>query len=213
MPNHHSTSSAPGRHPGRRPHHRALRRSATAAVALLLLLLASSASAQIRMVSIDPATDEVVLRNFGAGNVDVATWWLCRAPGTYRQISGLSVSGPTLLGPGDEVTVVYTGQLGEPGQGVGLYETPSFGSASAIRDYMQYLTQSGVREPIAVAAGIWPDDDEVTGAAPYTYVGDGTQNGAAFWTGAAAPVPSVSPAALFALSALMPLCARRALRG
>ena len=161
-------------------------------------LLSAPISAQVRMVSVNPETAEVVLRNFGGTPVDVTAWWMCESVGTYRPINELSPSGPTVLPPGGEVTVTFTDYITPTGQGVGLYDEAFFslqeGGDQHIRDYMQYLTPDGFREPVAVAAGIWPEDDTVEGPGPYRYTGDGTQNGAAFWTtsGGNTPVPSLS---------------------
>ena len=113
------------------------------------------------------------------------------------------VVSSTQLAPGGQVTVEYADFVDPAGMGLGLYETNSFGSSSAIRDYMQYLTEDGFRESVAVTALIWPEDDMVTGDAPYTYVGDGLQNGAAFWQGSvAAAVPSLSAGAVSLLALL-----------
>lgn len=171
-------------------------------------LLAAAGNAQVRMISVDPATDEVTIKNFGGGSVEIGSWWLCKEPGTYRQVSSQSPSGSTNLAPGGEVTVTYAGFLDPAGQGIGLYDAFDFAlptGANAIQDYMQYLTDAGVREDVAVAAGIWPLDDMVTGSGPYTYIGDGSQNGAAFWQGAPTQqVPSIAlPGAVLLVGAIL----------
>jgi len=178
-------------------------------------VLSAPISAQVRMVSVDPQTAEVVLRNFGAAPVDVTGWWMCESLGTYRPLNELT-SGSLNLAPGGEVTVTFTDFITPSGQGVGLYEDAFFsleeGGAQYIRDYMQYLTPDGFREPVAVAAGIWPDDDMVEGPGPYIYNGDGNQNGAAFWATLGTPVPSLSlPGGLLLVGAIV-AGARRARR-
>ena len=161
---------------------------------LLALVLPGVASAQIRMSQVDELTQEVTIRNFGGTQVDVSTWWMCRQPGTYQQLSGLTVtSGDLLLDPGEEVTIIYTFVL-FAGTGIGLYDTNSFGNAAALQDYMQYKGVAGFREPLAVTAGLWTAGTFATGdPGPYFYIGDGTENGATFWTNDPPAPPSGLP--------------------
>lgn len=173
-----------------------------------VLLAAGSASAQVRMVELDEITQEVTLENFGASTVDVGGYFLCRAPGTYQAVGALSiVSGSTTLSPGAQLEVVYTAIL-STGTGIGLYLNSSgFANSANMADYMQYQGVSGVRESVAVSAGIWTAGTFATGAGgPYFYLGDGaTQNGAAFWTNAlpVAQTPALSNAGVGVLVALL----------
>ena len=56
----------------------------------------------INEILLDGTDDVIELKNQGATQVDVSSWWICYQP-AYRQISSLTVSGSTLMNPGDEV--------------------------------------------------------------------------------------------------------------
>lgn len=164
-----------------------------ALAALSALVLPGSAFAQIRMTQLDEISQEITIKNFGGTQVDVTTYQMCREPGTYRALSTLTiVSGDLVLDPDEEVTVVYSFVL-SAGTGLGLYLLPSFGTPAAMSDYMQYKGVVGFREGVAVSAGLWTAGTFADGASgPYFYTGDGTENGATFWTNA--PPPAQLPA-------------------
>jgi len=166
----------------------------TAALAVLLgvFVLPGAVAAQIRMTRLDENSKEVTIENFSATTtVDVSGYFMCRAPGTYQQLSSLAIvgGGDLNLSPGEEVTIVYS-FIVPSGTGIGLYVNgANFGSAANIADYMQYKGVTGFRESVAVAAGIWTAATFATGdPGPYFYLGGGSDNGAAFWTNAPQPV-------------------------
>lgn len=173
----------------------------TGLFALLIALVAASAQAQVRMVSVDVATQNVTLRNFGAGNVDISGYFMCRSPGTYRIMSSLPIvsGGDLSLDPGEEVTITYG--FVDPAGGVGLYRNGSgFGNAVNLADYVQWVGVSGFREGVAVTAGIWTAGTFASGAGPvFEYTGDGIQDGATFWATAAA-VPALPIAFVLGLA-------------
>ena len=74
---------------------------------------------------------------------------------------------------------------------------------------MQYKGVAGFRESVAVGAQIWTAGTFAEGdEGPYFYTGDGTQNGAEFWTNSTgAPVPSLSGASRTTLVAVLGLAA------
>ena len=184
---------------------------------VVLALLAFSAfhlpSAQVRMTRVDEVALEVTLRNFGPTETDVSGYWMCRAPGTYQQVSSLALVGGTdlSLSPGEEVTLVY-GQIPAQG-GIGLYLNASgFGSSANIADYVQWGGVAGVRESVAVGAGIWTAGTFAAGASgPFVYTGSGTQNGADFWS-AITGVPVLPTWAAASLGVLLAGAAGRRLR-
>ena len=71
---------------------------------------------------------------------------------------------------------------------LGLYlASGSFGATSAMVDFTQWGSGGHGRESVAVSKGIWTAGDFVDGNEPYTYNGDGTQNGVSFWEGVTPP--------------------------
>jgi hypothetical protein len=158
-------------------------------LSLVLLALPSLVNAEVRMTRIDPATQQVTLRNVSGGALDITSWQMCSGPGTYATVSSLSPSGPTLLVDGGEVTVTYA-FFNNAADELAIYVSGPFtgeDGAANIRDYMQFNTINGTRESVAVAAGIWGVDDMVSGTGPFVYTGDGTQNGVTFWEQESAP--------------------------
>lgn len=143
----------------------------------------------IRMTRVDPSINEVTIKNFGASGQDISDYRLC-SNFSYT-LDGIAeettlISGDHNLGPGEEVTVkwITLGAFRLTGDDMGLYlPEGSFTSPSTMVDYMQYITLDGAREGVAVAKGIWTDDETVTDEPAYTYFGDGTENGAAYWEG------------------------------
>ncbi len=183
------------------------RRIALAACAIAGIgSFAADAQAQVRMVALDETTQEVTIRNFGTGTVDVSGYQMCRQPGTYRALSALTIvgGGDLTLSPGEEVTLVYTFIL-EDGTGIGLYlNNLGFGNSANMADYMQYKGVAGVREIVAVGAGIWTAGTFASGdSGPYVYTGDGSQNGAAFWASASSSVPGLGVLGAILLAGLL----------
>lgn len=100
----------------------------------------------------------VELYNPSNTTVDVNSWRLCRRP-SYATISNLTIiSGNTMLGPGDYVVIEWS-QINRTRRELGLYgPSGGFGSATAIRDYVQYGgVSSPSRATLAVSVGLWED--------------------------------------------------------
>ncbi|MBW2420173.1 MAG: hypothetical protein JRH19_16645 [Deltaproteobacteria bacterium] len=175
---------------------------------LSLMLLSSTASGQnIRMVRLDETLAQVTLENFEASTtVDVSSFQMCREPGTYQALSALPlIEGSDLsLAPGEQITIEY-GFIQEAGSGIGLYVSGPFNVAANMRDYVQYKGASGVRESVAVAAGIWSAGTSIMGDGPYVYIGDGSQNGVEFWSPESAlpPAPLLGLVGVFVLAAAL----------
>ncbi|WP_298238847.1 T9SS type A sorting domain-containing protein [uncultured Algibacter sp.] len=151
---------------------------------LALLNFALTLNAQIRSIMVDPATNDITVKvkNFGSSTVDITNYWLCDFP-QYDRFSDTSIvgSGDFLLSPDEEVTVIWVSGLDNTNGELGIYNTNSFSSSSAMEDYMQWVTSGHQREPVAVAKGIWTAGTTVNVTPPYQYNGDGSQNGSTFW--------------------------------
>ena len=104
----------------------------------------------------------VELYNGGTQAEDVSNYFLCVGPGTYRQISGLTVvNGTTTIAPGEFLTVTYD-QLDATADGLGLYiDNSGFGNPATLIDFVQYGAAGDARESEAVAAGLWPEGEFV----------------------------------------------------
>ena len=143
----------------------------------------------IRLESANPDTKEVVLKNWGTCDANINDLRLC-SEFQYATISGLAITdGSAIVPPNGTVTInwsVWTPSAS--GADLGLY-VPSggFNILDNMLDFTQWGSSGNGRENVAVAKGIWSSGDFVSGVAPYNYIGDGVQNGVAFWQGSTVP--------------------------
>jgi len=135
-------------------------------------------NAQVRIAKLDPATNSVTLKNYGSTNVPISGYWFCNFP-AYGQVS--SMTSVASLDPGEEVNIASSINFAVADGEFGLYNTNSFGSSTAMEDYMQWGSAGHQRESVAVAKGIWTAGTFVDLAAPFAYSGSGTENGAEQW--------------------------------
>ncbi len=98
-------------------------------------------------------------------------WWYNRVNGSpfYSTVAssvidaGLSSPGATLasFGAGQTIVLDLTATILPDANGeLGIYNTNSFGSASAIEDYVLWGAK-GIRDIVAENAGIWTDNDSI----------------------------------------------------
>lgn len=150
---------------------------------LTILLFSIQAEAQIRLVEVDPATNNVKIHNYGASTVDLTNYWFCSQI-VYGRLGLMTVvSGSLNLAPSQDVVVTSSVNL-DVAADLGLYSSSSFGSTTAMTDFTQWggsFPFPAGRENVAVAKGIWTTGTFVNVAAPYQYNGDGGQNGFQFW--------------------------------
>ena len=142
------------------------------------------ADSNVRIVEVDATADEVTLQNFGEGEVNISDYWFCIRR-DYNQLSDVTIaSGDLTLSQNETVTFSVT--VNDAGSDVSVYNASgAFTSASSLIDFMQFngsYTTNG-REDVAVEKGIWTAGEFVEGASVFTYNGNGTQNGAAQWSG------------------------------
>ncbi|MEK6151957.1 hypothetical protein WIW50_01790 [Flavobacteriaceae bacterium 3-367] len=142
--------------------------------------------------------DQVELYNNGTLDVDVSDYFLCLGPGTYRRIGDLTVSGDLNLSPGSFLTITYDQINTAAGQisgvnatgGLGLYLNSSdFTDPATLSDFVQWGAGGSVREPVAVAAGIWTAGEFVTviGNSETSIAFDGEGDAASDWAETADP--------------------------
>ncbi len=169
---------------------------------LPLMVFAFNLKAQIRVISVNPVTQDLTIRNYGNSDVDISDYRLCSNI-TYTvdldtDANVTIVSGDLVLSQDEEVTVNWATMVGlDPsGRDLGLYlpGVGGFGDAANMVDYMQYLGSFPFpdgRENVAETAGLWVAGTFVTGDAPYTYNGNGNDLGVDFWEGVT-PVCNIS---------------------
>ena len=138
----------------------------------------------IRLVHVDPSIDQVTIKNFGADAVDISDYRLCSL--FDYTLNGLAsdmsiVAGSLKLAAG--ATVRLSGfALDDTAADLGLYfASGDFTDPTAMADFMQWGSASNGRESVADTKGIWTAGDFISGGVPFSYSGDGTQNGVSFW--------------------------------
>lgn len=135
--------------------------------------------------------DWVEIVNQGTESADISDFWLCLGPGTYQQISALTVlGGDTTIPVGGFLVVEYG--LPDTDAGLGLYNSNSdFGDATTIADFVQYGAGGSARENVAVEAGIWTAGEFVTTTVSTTnsIAYDGEGDAASDWAETTTPTP------------------------
>ena len=168
-------------------------------ISALTVFLIASANAQIRIIEVVPSTNAITIKNFGFSTVDVSNYRLCsRIRYTSNLSTGITInSGSLNLAAGAEVEINARAGASSTWQGLqsaadlGLYlPSGAFSSSSAMVDFTQWGSGGHGRESVAAAKGIWTPGEFISGNEPYTYLGNGSQNGANFWTGA---IPNNDP--------------------
>ena len=149
-----------------------------------------AAAPSVRIVSINPDTEFVTIKNLGGSNMDISAYQFCLGPGNYNGVSNYStVTGDFVLSPDEEVVIDLSSSNGNvaalPAEGgLGLFASSSFSSTDpdVLKDYVQWGAADQPRVGQAVTAGRWDSADSfVSGAAPYDYTGDFDDVGASFW--------------------------------
>lgn len=159
---------------------------------LAILISCSNLYSQIRITKVDPSNDEVTIHNFGTTMVPLSGYWFCTKR-SYVAFAGITpVNGSLNLDAGADVTLVVNtaSGLSTVSSDLSIYHTPSFGVATNMVDFMQYgdsfpdsVGEKAGRESEAVSQGLWTAGTFILGdPSPWSYIGDGSQNGVNFWT-------------------------------
>ena len=149
---------------------------------LMFFVLMLGTNAQVRLINVDPLNDQFTLKNYGASNVDVSTWWTCQLA-VYDELSTLNIiSGSLVLTPNATVTLGGgTFVINDVFSDFAIYNSTNYSSTTAMEDFTQWGSGGNGREPVAVAKGIWTAGTFITGDAPYYYIGNGTQYFVTAW--------------------------------
>jgi hypothetical protein len=151
---------------------------------ILFFLSLSAGFSQIRIVEVTPATNTIVIENFGGTSADISSWWTCHRFNYSQLSSSTVVTGSLNIPAGNQVELIISGSMNATSSDLGLYNASSFGSTTAMEDFLQWGAGGIGRENVAVAKGIWAAGTFIAGSVtpPYAYTGNGsTDNGVAFW--------------------------------
>lgn len=160
-------------------------------------LFSAAAIAQtVKITAVNPATKQITITNFGIATTNLGTYQFCSLF-DYAMLNSAGVtvnSGSLNLAPGSQVTVTWT-LTGMPigGADMCLYQpNPSFNNPAHMLSFVQWGSAGNGRENVANAAGLWVAGTFITGTAPYTYTGNGTESGVQFWQNSNPPPPTTT---------------------
>lgn len=145
------------------------------------------ANSQLKLNYVNPATNEITIKNYGSSAVDITSYRFC-ALFEYANIAigdVAIVAGDLNLAADEEVTVSWNAGSGfnTTQSDLGLYlPNGSFGSAASMVDFMQYGAAGQGREGVANTAGLWTAGQFLTGTGPWYYIGDGSLSGLNQWS-------------------------------
>ena len=138
----------------------------------------------VRIVDVDPLTDQITIENFGGIQENIGDLFLCaRGSYTFTTISNETtvINGSLILNPGATVTIAWTNELNDLSSDLGLYSSTTFADPNDMIDFMQYGAGGLGRESEAVIAGLWSSGTFVENPGPFNFTGGVNDFGAAFW--------------------------------
>ncbi|MDH5412996.1 MAG: T9SS type A sorting domain-containing protein [Flavobacteriaceae bacterium] len=157
----------------------------------IIVVYSTSLHSQVRIIKVDPFTDEVTIHNYNPTSVDISGYWFCTKR-TYAPLNTATIIDGSLNldGGANIILIVNTSSgLDNVASDLSIYHTPSFGLATNMVDFMQYGNSfSGIngRENEAVSQGFWAASTFISGdPAPWSFNGDNTQYGVEYWSSTA----------------------------
>ena len=152
-----------------------------------IILYATNMNSQIRLIKVEPSTNQTTIHNFGTSMVDINGYWFCTKRTYGALTSATIINGSLNLAPGADITLVVNtaSGLSTVASDVSIYSTNAFGVATNMVDFMQYgdsFSGTSGRENEAVSQGFWTAGTFILGdPAPWSYTGNGIENGINFW--------------------------------
>ncbi|WP_040278059.1 T9SS type A sorting domain-containing protein [Psychroserpens damuponensis] len=142
-------------------------------------------NAQLRITEVDPSTERLKIKNFGASTINISSYRLC-SKFKYGTLSDMTlIDGFLNLMPNAsvEVTVALSGGNAiDDIADMGLYlPTGNFGTPSSMIDFTQWGSGGNGRESVAVTNGLWTAGTFINVAAPYEFIGGVNDRGVSFW--------------------------------
>ncbi|MEM5564427.1 T9SS type A sorting domain-containing protein [Psychroserpens sp. AS72] len=144
-----------------------------------------NANAQLRITEVDPSTERIKIKNFGATTINITSYRLC-SKFKYGTLSDMAlIDGFLNLMPNAtvEVTVALSGGNAiDDAADLGLYlPTGNFGTPASMIDFTQWGSGGNGRESVAVTNNFWTAGTFINVAAPYEFIGGANDRGVAFW--------------------------------
>ena len=143
--------------------------------------------ANVRIVKVYPNEDKYSFKNFGDAAVDISSYRLCSKFTYTANLSGLTLEDGSLNLAPDQTVTLSGFAIDDDEADLGLYiaitNNADFAVADNMVDFVQWGSAGNGRESVAVTKGIWTAGDFIDQVGPFSYNGDGTENGVSFWSG------------------------------
>lgn len=145
-------------------------------------LISIQSMAQLRFTMVDPANSQITIKNYGAADVDIASYRLCALfnYGFLNTGPTIVIDGDLYLSPSEEVTVQWP--INATSSDLGLYlPAGNFALPASMSAFVEWGSGMQGRESVAVGAGLWANNTFITGTGPFYYTGNGVESGVQFW--------------------------------
>lgn len=150
----------------------------------------ASLGINIRLIEVNPKTNRVQIKNFGADTFNISDFRLSSKNKNTNNLSSQTlISGSLNVNPGDTTIIELSGfggtlsNLDTSTGDLALYKDGNYTDTNSLLDFLQWGSDGNGNENIAFAKGIWDIGDFIEGKYPYYYLGNGIQNGSEFWLG------------------------------
>ncbi|WP_306640972.1 hypothetical protein [Sanyastnella coralliicola] len=143
----------------------------------------------VRITAVDTDVKQITLTNYGSCAIDASNFIL-GSEFSFTLASALTaVDGSIVIPPAGSVTLQWN--VWNPNPGGSTMELFAPGAnlllVDDFLDFVQWGSGGNGNEALAVSAGYWGAGDFVSLISPYSYTGDGSQYGVAFWQGSLPP--------------------------
>ena len=108
---------------------------------------------RINEVLYSTSQDQIEIKNFGTSSVNVSSYWFCSLF-SQGQLKDLNVINGSLHIPPGGILAVSGFLLNNSAADIGLYETNSFGSSSAMKDFVQWGSGGNGHESVATTIAV-----------------------------------------------------------
>lgn len=151
-------------------------------ILIVLFFVNQSSYSQVRITEVNPPSQSIKIKNFGASAIDISSYWICSRI-RYGVISNMTIlNGDYNLGENEEVEFTSSVDLDNTSADLGLYSVSgSFGSPTAMLDFLQWGAAGIGRESVAVEKGIWTKGDFISVSSTYEFNGEVSELGLSFW--------------------------------
>lgn len=137
-----------------------------------------------RLKKVNPANNEITIRNFGSTQVNLSNYKLASESNQINLISSMTVVQGSLIVPPLGEVVLSGLSLDLTGGDLTLYQPAAdFNNTADMVDFMQWKNAGNPWQNTAVNNNYWASNTFVDGEPTYIYIGNGDDYGVQYWEG------------------------------